>query len=405
MISYPDAMASSLLRPSLIDMQPYQIRLADDQALFTAGAFTRAFIPTEDLKHEMDIAFLQQYLTNKHKRPLVVDRVNPAAKRSTEHIFNEAVLAVCNGDIIHVRCYLERTDDTNIFLGTDDIGNSLVSRPSSGEPTLITNPVRGQTVLHIAAGKGNTEMVDLLLSKGADPNARDTTGRTPLMQAALYGQVQNVHHLLAHGAIPSILCFYECYALKAVDFARYCQGKDADMNLRCKNIIPLLLCSHTDTLRASTNVMNYQISIAAALTPQLIGRTAGIMARLELPIVVLTKSRQFLTGDIEYIDASMVGVTGFPEGPEGLECVHAAQQLAEYFLRHHQFPEVIHPESHEPLPGMEELHSLKNIQPHLRVRRAEIGVTSPTCLDCSQFIEQINMEYELDLRVSYVPGL
>ena len=42
----------------------------------------------------------------------------------------------------------------------------------------------GATPLHLAADRGYGQLVDLLLEKGADVNARDKTGAMPLNEAA-----------------------------------------------------------------------------------------------------------------------------------------------------------------------------------------------------------------------------
>jgi ankyrin repeat protein len=46
----------------------------------------------------------------------------------------------------------------------------------------------GETPLHVAAQEGCTEAVALLISKGANINARDNEGRTPLKRAIDYEQ-------------------------------------------------------------------------------------------------------------------------------------------------------------------------------------------------------------------------
>ena len=44
----------------------------------------------------------------------------------------------------------------------------------------------------------------MLLENGADPDARDREGHTPLMMAAIYGCNQTVQALLEGGASPTI---------------------------------------------------------------------------------------------------------------------------------------------------------------------------------------------------------
>lgn len=55
-----------------------------------------------------------------------------------------------------------------------------------------------QTALHAAAGGGYTECVTRLLDAGADAAARNVSGRTPLMRAAMGGHVGALHALLRH---------------------------------------------------------------------------------------------------------------------------------------------------------------------------------------------------------------
>ena len=59
---------------------------------------------------------------------------------------------------------------------------------------------QGMTLLHRAAEKGYAHVAELLVSRGADVNARGAFDRTPLHQAAGAGQTSLVTLLLEHGA-------------------------------------------------------------------------------------------------------------------------------------------------------------------------------------------------------------
>lgn len=63
----------------------------------------------------------------------------------------------------------------------------------------------GRTPLHVAAERGYAEIAKILLDHGADVNARDLRGNTPLHYAALKGNVELVRLLLERGADPFAL--------------------------------------------------------------------------------------------------------------------------------------------------------------------------------------------------------
>ena len=57
-----------------------------------------------------------------------------------------------------------------------------------------------RTPLHLAAGWGDCTLVELLLRKGADINAKDCVGKTPLHGVAECGREKMVEFLIAKGA-------------------------------------------------------------------------------------------------------------------------------------------------------------------------------------------------------------
>jgi ankyrin repeat protein len=58
----------------------------------------------------------------------------------------------------------------------------------------------GKTPLYVAALGGHKEIAELLIAEGADINAKDEDGHTPLHQAALDGQKEIAELLIAEGA-------------------------------------------------------------------------------------------------------------------------------------------------------------------------------------------------------------
>lgn len=71
----------------------------------------------------------------------------------------------------------------------------LVMPPNGGMGTPM-----GRTTLHLAAMKGYLPIVQMLLERGIDINARDNNGWTALHLAAERGQQQVVKLLLDRGA-------------------------------------------------------------------------------------------------------------------------------------------------------------------------------------------------------------
>ena len=101
-----------------------------------------------------------------------------------------------SGDVDYVREYLNSSPENHIFIHGVD--------------------VEGKTALHYAAREKYPAIVKLLLERGADPNHQTEEGRTPLMEAALWGRYENVEHLLQKGANKGLV---DDDRLRAIDLA------------------------------------------------------------------------------------------------------------------------------------------------------------------------------------------
>ena len=89
------------------------------------------------------------------------------------------------------------------FFGATSTVRLLLDR-GADVATAATNPMRVQA-LHAAAASRSVAIVRMLLEAGADPNARQHVGYTPLMGAAGNGSDEMVDLLLKHGADPSLV--------------------------------------------------------------------------------------------------------------------------------------------------------------------------------------------------------
>ncbi|KAM0798340.1 hypothetical protein BDR22DRAFT_859787, partial [Usnea florida] len=109
-----------------------------------------------------------------------------------DHVLSRMVF----GDVDYVQEYLDSSPKNRLFI--HGVGKD------------------GKTALLIAACEKYPTIVKLLLERGADPNFQSKDGRTPLMEAALWGRYENVEHLLGHGAKKYLM---DEHSLKAIDLA------------------------------------------------------------------------------------------------------------------------------------------------------------------------------------------
>lgn len=99
------------------------------------------------------------------------------------------------------------------YRGEEDLLEDLLARGAVVE----AKDIDGQTALMYAANLRNDGCVRLLLDAGADPNAVDNQRSTPLMFAAQQGDDAIVRRLLAAGADPRPA---GDHGMTALDFAR-----------------------------------------------------------------------------------------------------------------------------------------------------------------------------------------
>jgi uncharacterized protein len=83
----------------------------------------------------------------------------------------------------------------------DRDGNAATELLSTNPPIINTREsTTGKTALHIVIERQDATWLRFLLSRGADANAADRSGLTPLFSAAQFGFVDGVSALLERGA-------------------------------------------------------------------------------------------------------------------------------------------------------------------------------------------------------------
>ncbi|HYD17457.1 MAG TPA: ankyrin repeat domain-containing protein, partial [Patescibacteria group bacterium] len=126
----------------------------------------------------------------------------------------------------------------NILAQHPELAKAAVAAPTSKH-------IKGTTALHLAAHKGETVVMKILIDAGADIEARNAVGETPLIDAAGGSRDAAVELLLENGANPDsatpqgftplmaaarrgcILCVYPLLAAKANLHALNAQDQNA----------------------------------------------------------------------------------------------------------------------------------------------------------------------------------
>ncbi|MDE2411662.1 MAG: ankyrin repeat domain-containing protein [Sphingomonadales bacterium] len=81
-------------------------------------------------------------------------------------------------------------------------GDKVTDALDKGNPNLINtrDVTTGETALHIVTQRRDLTWMQFLIGKGANVNARDSQGQTPLVIASNFSFVEGVDLLVSHGA-------------------------------------------------------------------------------------------------------------------------------------------------------------------------------------------------------------
>ncbi|KAI6362737.1 hypothetical protein MCOR25_006138 [Pyricularia grisea] len=320
----------------------------------------------------------------------------------------------------------------------------------------------GKTALIYAAEEQSPDMVRLLLDFGADPNVGNIHGWTPLMAAALWGRLESVKILLERGADKERKCTsYGPRRYKAVDFAKPLPINSRDRNrttpemnshqrdLDRKHIVCLLSDNATnddedaEQQGVKTPIFVYDrptgrmTSLFLFAKFELTGqfKTLGVLwrgHRLPVKAAMSGWAHSSTTEQVPTIDGAnytnevfelcrFIGHT-LPEyskkdgGRPGRFCAcHAEKQLVAYLVGRHRFLPKTLPDisglslsEGQRLPEFEgeevsslssQLTELEKVMPPASLRKATILVSRPVCHDCKMFIECVNDNKEIGIKV------
>jgi ankyrin repeat protein len=92
-----------------------------------------------------------------------------------------------------------QASELTLYAAQGDI-NAVQRALASGVSVNSVDPIHNATALHAAAAVGNIRLIELLIDKGADLNAPDRRGISPLIVACATGQISSAKTLIEAGA-------------------------------------------------------------------------------------------------------------------------------------------------------------------------------------------------------------
>lgn len=277
-------------------------------------------------------------------------------------------------------------------------------------------------------------MVKLLLDQGADINHQNRNGKSPLMEAALWGRIENVKHLLEHGANR---CICDNNSSRAIELAEPSLQNDEERHRRSGGEFPIycevpFMANQArrvifETLKepkdynrrvAPEQDQTFQRHIFKKTDRQSIELIAPIA---EFPIPTEWNTIASLQRPSNY--PSIAAMSGWSHGEtkitisgenwtdevrriawivghelpidqrrdQGVQghffASHAEKQLVPYFISKHVLTEC------------EEQELLQRAKPPTLLKQATILVSRPPCDDCSKYIEAVNTNLSLMISI------
>ncbi|KAE9587367.1 putative Arf GTPase activating protein [Lupinus albus] len=185
--------------------------ITDDTPVCSPKASTNKLFHARKPKHDDPISLKERFIHAKYSEKVFVRRVTK--NHRIPSVEQQVWESICTNDPKAVYRHIVSSDvDVNAINGQALDGNSL-NMTSSTNPNIASQSTHqlmediqeGSSVLHLACLTCDAGMVELLLQYGADVNAIDSRGRTPLHYCILRGKIAAAKVLITRGANPHVV--------------------------------------------------------------------------------------------------------------------------------------------------------------------------------------------------------